>query len=345
MDINKPRIIDSDGRELSLSKQYIEAIKENLQQLLDDYEEMVKLGRLIAHFTGSRLYELTGDKNYVFNYVRGGSHLLQDILEGKSLSDIALERKMTQKAAAKLCRDSMDTLFYRINSVQDFHQTLLYLLQRNDELGAINYTLQKQLNAIHHPTSESVEPRILPGRFIQNDTRIGWTALREEYNLYLDRAIGWYEHYIHTLLQRNIIDIGTTICTVGDCLSNTKEHIQEKYSLSAGQINNMERLLNEHALTFDIPTENVLLHFYYPYFTGLKFQQFKFSETIRNCLYRIHIHTIGETMLTEEASLKEIDGMGPANLKKLKNLLATLGLSLGFTPEKVRELYYRPSAI
>jgi hypothetical protein len=339
MDIDEPRILNSDGWEVTLDKYYIDSIRENVQELLNNYELMAGLGRLVAYLVENRLCELTGDERFVSGQVRPGSHVLHDILEGKTLDDIARERKMTHKGVVGLCIDTLYMFFHKIDSAHYLHQTLLYLFQKNDELQAVNYSLQKQLTAVYHPSPDSVEPRILPGRFIQNNTRISWTILREKYDLILDRAIGWYEHYIHTLLQRNIMDFGTAICTVHDCISCTKDEIQERYSLSDEQINNMERLLNVNALTFNIPAEKVLLHFYYPYWAGLEFRHIKCSEKIRCCLYQIHVHSIGESMLTEEGSLAKIQGMGSASLKKLKDLLHALGFSLHFTPQKIRELY------
>src|ERR1700687_6171531 len=81
----------------------------------------------------------------------------------------------------------------------------------------LNNILQEQVNLLMKDPLKMThqEQIILPGQILQNEIRIHWEALRKQYQIVLDRPVGYYHQYINDQLKLPVPDFAAPEMSYG----------------------------------------------------------------------------------------------------------------------------------
>ena len=174
----------------------------------------------------------------------------------------------------------------------------------------------------------------LPGQILQNETRINWEALRRQYEIVLDRPIGFYHQYVYELLKQPIPGFSIPEMNYEDALAFNPG---SEYPLD--QLEYLDRALVRKGLCRSLDITHLRRKFCWVYFCGFDIKSLPISISLHNSLRHHDINTLGDVLLFSKETLMSVRMFGMARIEELLRLLFAMGFKLEMKEKDFRKLY------
>lgn len=240
------------------------------------------------------------------------------------------------------CVPAAKQLFSIANRCWGLNRSIVHILESNFELERKVFTLEQQVVALqeqHTLNDASLQELILPGKVLQNDTRVNWCNLREKHGIILDQPIGHYHFGILQLLENPIAGPDKEVYLVKDLLGTTREGFKTAANLRETDMMQTNKQLHRYGLCFDLPLNRLLARFYYSYFACMPLTWLPISTRASDALRSKKIETIGDLLNQTDHYCLQIPFMGETSIIELRALLAAMGFQFNMQEADFRKLY------
>lgn len=239
------------------------------------------------------------------------------------------------------CRQAALQLSINARSSWTFRGTIVQILQTNFELEKELFTLKAEISALEKKQDGDLteaEALILPGAILQNDVKVNWSFLREQFGIILDEPVGNYFYSITRLLETPV-RLNNQEVLFGELIAHTRESFAACYKLDEHSLLCAEQELYRRGLCFALDREKLFARFYYCYFANTPLASLPISTRVFNALAGQKITIIGDLLVQDEESLLKIPFMGRTSLVELEGLIKAMGFKLNMQEEDYYGLY------